>query len=575
MNKRVTERIVCALLSAALMLGLFSSCKKTGQTGTEGTTAAPEETTAPQVRYTDAPGSVKKSETVYVNLDKSGKPASIVVSDWLHTDKACVRVDDKSDSKNIVNVKGLETPERNGEDLIWHMSSTDLYYRGFSDKQLPVEIALSYTLDGKEISPEELPGKSGDLKIDIALQNNVSREVEIDGVKETIYCPFIVIGGALYPDSTFSGVSVEGGRVLSDGAKQAALFVSVPGMRASLGLDEMSVSDLYGFSFPDGFSVSAHVTNCNIGNMYFAVLPLSALGYGNVITEDMAELEKTLKQLTETINSVYEMNIGRILGILTGNSDNITSLIDAVRDAAGLYNENKQLLAALSEFITPENANAVSALIEDLKGVDLVSVASVLTDPSVKALIDNVNGTDLSKYKELISNPLFGALFSDLSGILQNANEALPALEKFTQSLSDGSMQKLMDDLNALLPAFQGLGAKMEEPEVKACVDRLPETVTKLAAIIDKISQNKELIDALSQLATEENIDKISHLMNGFDADDAAVLFGIADVTAELAAKLLPRVKSFLELGRSYTVFSEAPENMATAVMFVYQTPGF
>ncbi|MBQ6165004.1 MAG: hypothetical protein IJK23_11070 [Clostridia bacterium] len=575
MNKRLTVRLVCVLLASALALGVFSSCGKTERTDPEGVTAAPEETEAPQIKYTEAPGSVKKSETVYVNLDKTGKPASIVVSDWIHTDKACVRVEDKSDSSSIVNVKGLETPERDGENLVWHMSSTDLYYRGYSDKQLPVDVSLTYRLDGREISPEELPGKEGDLTIDIALKNNVSSVVEIDGVKETVCCPFIVIGGALYSDANFSDVSVEGGRVLSDGAKQGALFVSVPGMRDSLGLNELNVSDLYGFTFPDGFTVSAHVTNCSIGNMYFAVLPLSALGYGNVITEDMEELEKTLKQLTETIDSIYDMNVGKILEILTGSSDNITSLIDTVKEAAGLYSENKQLLAALSEFVTPENAKAVSSLITDLEGVDLSSVASVLTDPSVRALLDNVGNSDLSKYSELISNPLFTALFSDLSGMMQNANAALPALEKFSASLSDGSIQKLMEDLNALLPAFQGLTAKMEEPEIKSCVDKLPETVTKLSGIIDKISENKELIDALSQFATKENIDRISNLMKGFDAEDAAALFGVADVTAALAARLLPRLKTFLELGRSYTIFSDAPENMSTAVMFIYQTPGF
>lgn len=575
MNRRFAINLICLMLTAALLAGIFTGCKRNPVNGDEPTTAADEIEEIEQVKYTDAPGSVKKSETVYVNLDTEGKPASIVVSDWLHTDKAGVRVEDKSDSADIVNVKGLEKPEISGEDLVWHMSSTDLYYRGYSKKQLPVEISLNYTFNGQPASPADISGKSGDLKIDISLKNNITQTVDVNGEKETIYCPFIVLGGALYEDATYTDVKVEGGRVLSDGAKQGALFVSVPGMRESLGLDEMNVTDLYGFTFPDSFSVSAKVTNCTVGNMYFAVLPLSALGYGNVITEDMEDLEQTLKKLSDTVDSIYDMNIGKILEILTGNSDNITSLIDTVKEAAQLYSENEKLLSVLSEYLTKENTDAVAALIADAKGLDLAAITEVMTDPSVQALIRDANNTDLSKYAELISNPLFTALFSDLSALMSDASAALPALEKFTAGLSDGSVQKLMNDITALTPTVQSLTARLEEPDIKAIVDKLPETVTKLSGIIDKISQNKELIDSLAQFATKENIDKLSNLMKGIDADEVTALFGIADATAGIAEKLLPRLKNLLELGRSYTIYSEAPENMATAVMFVYQTPGF
>ena len=136
MKKRFTA-VLSILLAFTLIFTSACSGKKDGDDATDAPTDS-----AALPTYTEKPGSVTKNETVFVNLDNNGTPTLITVSDWLHTDKGEVHVKDKSDLQGIVNAKGDEEPIINGESLEWNMGGTDLYYRGTSNKDLPVSISI-------------------------------------------------------------------------------------------------------------------------------------------------------------------------------------------------------------------------------------------------------------------------------------------------------------------------------------------------------------------------------------------------------------------------------------------------
>ena len=135
-------RAISLLLTVTVMAAAFAACGKKPEAPAEEPTTV-ETQTVPMTYYTDTPGSVKKSETVYVNLDETGQTKSTIVSDWLHTDKACVKVADKSDLKNIVNIRSAVDSIAEKDALIWHMDSTDLYYRGTGTKALPITISTN------------------------------------------------------------------------------------------------------------------------------------------------------------------------------------------------------------------------------------------------------------------------------------------------------------------------------------------------------------------------------------------------------------------------------------------------
>ena len=120
---------------------------------------------------TDA-SAISKEESVYVNADATGNIDQITVSDWLkNSGSTSGSLTDKSDLKDIKNIKGDEKFTENGDSLTWAADGKDIYYQGTTDKDLPVSVKFTYYLDGKEVKPEDIKGKSGHLKIQIQYTN--------------------------------------------------------------------------------------------------------------------------------------------------------------------------------------------------------------------------------------------------------------------------------------------------------------------------------------------------------------------------------------------------------------------
>ena len=514
-------RAISLLLTVTVMAAAFAACGKKPEAPAEEPTTV-ETQTVPMTYYTDTPGSVKKSETVYVNLDAAGQTKSTIVSDWLHTDKACVKVTDKSDLQNIVNVKSAVDPIAEKDALIWHMDSTDLYYRGTGTKALPITISIQYYLDGKEIAPDKLAGQSGQVEIRIHAKNNVSRKVKIDGKEQNIYSAFLLVGGVILPEASYSGITVENGKTIGDGSKEIAVFIGAPGMNETLNLDKLNLGSL-DLNFADSFSVKADVKNFELGNMYFAALPLATLVSDREIPETVSDVKETLDKLSDLQDALSDINPTKLIESLVGSGDKLKEFTALLSDAVSLYQTNKALLAVLPKYLTEENINALTKLLTDL---------------------DKAN---LGEVQKLLSNPVLLRFFKDL-----------PELAK---------------DLNAVMPIVEQFRTDMEDPQVKAALDALPQTLKQLSAIQAKINENKELIDTLNTLLSEENINKITNLLDSADQTQFSEMLSDYGVLAENADALMASLSAMLDPANSYSIYSQAAKGAETSVMFVYQTP--
>ena len=125
---RYLKKTCAVTLSAAMVLGLAA--------------------TAGNVSY--AATNVEKEETVYVNLDSDGTVDDVTVSNWLKNVTGTSDVQDVSNLKDIKNVKGDETFTQNGDKLTWKANDADIYYQGTTDEKPPVNVKISYQLDGKD-----------------------------------------------------------------------------------------------------------------------------------------------------------------------------------------------------------------------------------------------------------------------------------------------------------------------------------------------------------------------------------------------------------------------------------------
>ena len=448
---RKTTRITALLLAAALLFGA-ASCGKTEPP----TEPAAETVESVQQTYSAAPASVRKSETVYVNLTNAGKVQTVSVTDWLHTDKGEVAVADKTDLQNVADIKGAVTPVQSGEYITWHMPTTDLYYKGTSDKKLPVEFTIEYRLDGKKISAEKIAGKSGKAEITVQMKNTCE--------KDGTYLPVLAAGLLMLPEGAFSGVQVKNGLCVGDGAKQIVVGAGLPGMAESLHLKDNA--KLGSIEISDSFTVTADTESFSLDNLYFAVLPLCSVDVATLIPGSNEEAAQFLRQIEALLKAVGDLDLDRLLDVLSG--EKLTELAGMLTEAVALYNKNEALLQVLGKYMTPENLDNISKLL------------TALQDPATADMLEKLN------------NPLLRPLLS--------------------------GMPELLESIEALTPTLNGLQEDLKDPKVKAALDAMPETLKALSALKDALDNNSEVLNLLNGLASENVLSALQAFSDSADA---------------------------------------------------------
>ena len=214
---------------------------------------------------------VYKEETVYVNADATGNSDEVTVSDWLKNsgDSSNSEVKDASDLQDIKNVKGDETFTQNGNDLTWSTDGKDIYYQGKTEKNLPVSVGIKYYMDGTEVSPEALAGKTGHLKMEVTYTNTSKTTKTVNGKKTDIYSPFVMVTGMILSTDNFSNITVDNGKVISDGSRNVVVGFGMPGMKESLDMSSDIADEV---NIPEGFTVEADVTDCEMNSTFTVAL---------------------------------------------------------------------------------------------------------------------------------------------------------------------------------------------------------------------------------------------------------------------------------------------------------------
>lgn len=522
--KNNLKKIMCVLLCASMLVS-FAACSKDTDSETEESTTSADQSKTTQVSYDTAATSYKKNETVYVNLSSDGEVTSKIVTDWLHTDKAQTYIDDATDLSDIKNVKSDIEPVKNSDGSYrWNMESTDLYYRGKTDKDLPVNFKISYYLDGKETTAEKIAGQKGQVKIVVTVNNESKQTVKVNGKDTTVYTPFIVAGGMILQEDKFSNVSVENGKTIGDGTKEIALMVGAPGLKESLNLSDDVLKQLGDFNFSNTYTITADTEKFELSNMIFAVLPLSAIesSVENNLPNTVSDVKNTLNEVQAVIDKFNSMNATELINKLFSNTDNLTELASSVSDVTKLYNDNKALLDVLEKYMTKENIEAIEKLISDTDDTDLEQVAKLLNNP-----------------------------------ILQKFFTQLPTLSK---------------DMEAVMPIITGLSTDMQKPEVQKALKNLPQTIETLKSLKTTLDKNQDLFNTLGETLDDDTIASLKGIMSSLDKIISENDLDAYSKLADDADDLIARAKAWIEVGQKYDIFTTKGKASSTSVMFVYET---
>ena len=306
------QKILSLTLSASLLLGL-TGCGAQKAEETAATASEEEALLTEALSSQGAPShsaETGKEETVYVLADASGAVEKIIVSDWLKNKDGGSTLQDASDLQNIENVKGYETFVSDGKNgLTWQADGADIYYQGSTEKQLPVAVKLTYKLDGKEVKPEEIAGKSGRVTIRMDYENKETRTVEVNGRKEEIHIPFAMLSGMLLPQDTFSNIEVTNGRLLSEGNNSIVVGIAFPGLKESLNWEELK-KDLSKaeeeLAIPDYLEVSADAENFSLGMTMTIAMSDMLSDFSLTDSLDLEEMNDSMNDLQSASNELKD-----------------------------------------------------------------------------------------------------------------------------------------------------------------------------------------------------------------------------------------------------------------------------
>ena len=260
----------------------------------------------PAFAATKAPFS--KDETVYAVMAADGSVTKTTVSEHLYNADGLAGVEDRSTLKNIVNTESFAESTLNGDTLVWNTDDTDVYYKGDTDRQLPISAKVTYTLDGRTAPLSELLGKSGHLVLTIDLTNHETGKVTVNGKERTIVTPLVTAVGVVLGDDASSVNAVNG--LLESAAKSSvAAFVTLPGVKESLdGLLPEQVNGVAEY-LQDSVTVEADVESLTAPQILLAcAASAEALGQGdevfdldslNDLTDGIAALNDAMNQLLD------------------------------------------------------------------------------------------------------------------------------------------------------------------------------------------------------------------------------------------------------------------------------------
>lgn len=578
LKKKFTKKYVIRIIAGVLVVGMVGTgvstanvfAAKTAQESTESTESTEKDSKKSDTKDSDAESKLKdalddsikfsekeigKEETVYVLADSTGKERKVIVSDHLINDGNKDTIEDASDLKDIENVKGDETFKQDGSKLTWQADGNDIYYQGTSTKETPVSQTITYSLDGKEVKPEELAGKSGKVTIRFDYTNNETVKTKIDGKEEEIYVPFAAISGMVLDDS-FSNVKVTNGKVISDGKNNIVVGYALPGLKESLDVDD---SDFDGdVSIPDYVEVTADVENFSLSTTMTVVMNAT-----NFISKDgdadLSEVDDMLDTLTDATDQLKDGS-----GELADGVDTLKSKMGEFKDGVGT------LKNGIKDYT--DGASTLSTGIGTLKsGVDtlagsvptLISGVGTLKDGSASAAkgassLKDGAGTlkkgakDVSTGANTLSNGVkdLSTGANTLSGGASDLSTGADTLSAGATSLSDGAntlssgaaslndgVQSIATNMKTLVSGTQSVsdGAAQLNTGVGTLIGTLNKMGTDLAetkASIGEISEDTAN-NAVLQYASLQNA-----LIQGIVAETKGGTTAANDIYAQVVSQI-------------------------------------
>ena len=570
--------------------------------------------------------SFSKSETVYAVMNGDGSIKSTTVSEHLYSASGLANVTDKTTLTDIQNTESDAEFTQNGEELVWNTNDTDVYYKGNTDKALPIDVKVTYALDGQEAALEDIIGKSGHLTVTVNLKNNETGTVNVNGKDRTIVTPLITAVGVILGGDA-SNVTAEHGMIESAAKSSVAAFVTLPGVKDSLsGLlpDEVDSIEDY---LQDTVTVEADVEDFTCPQVMVAcATSTAALGTSNVfdlssindLTDGINQLNDAMSQLmdgaSQLVDGTSQLASG-VLALLDG-ANTLNNGAAALDDGLGQLTNGLDTLSANNAALNAGAQQVADGVLasanKTLKEGGLID--EDMTWSNYEAVIDNIltmNDKTLAAGRRKIvrtvweQEPSFKdsqldlALYLSATKTNHDLEAALKLMQNYDPSMLCGLVQLLTSE-DAKNTAKAELKYQVENSQDMADVRALKTSLSQIQFFVSSVNQytagvqtaadgahsakdgsaqlaagTKTLYDGVNTLNTgagqlNDGAGQLNDGLNQFNEE------GISKLTGALDQDQLHGLKTVLDEMtdrlNDYTSFAGAPDDAESSVKFVYKT---
>ena len=570
--------------------------------------------------------SFSKSETVYAVMNGDGSIKSTTVSEHLYSASGLANVTDKTTLTDIQNTESDAEFTQNGEELVWNTNDTDVYYKGNTDKALPIDVKVTYALDGQEAALEDIIGKSGHLTVTVNLKNNETGTVNVNGKDRTIVTPLITAVGVILGEDA-SNVTAEHGMIESAAKSSVAAFVTLPGVKDSLsGLlpDEVDSIEDY---LQDTVTVEADVEDFTCPQVMVAcATSTAALGTDNVfdlssindLTDGINQLNDAMSQLMDGASQLVDGTsqlAGGVLALLDG-ANTLNNGAAALDDGLGQLTNGLDTLSANNAALNAGAQQVADGVLasanKTLKEGGLID--EDMTWSNYEAVIDNIltmnDKTLAAGRKKMVRTiweqaPSFKdsqldlALYLSATKTNHDLEAALKLMQNFDASMLTGALE-MVTNADAKNTIHEELKYQIENSQDMADVRALKTSLSQIQFFVSSVNQytagvqtaadgahsakdgsaqlaagTKTLYDGVNTLNTgagqlNDGAGRLNDGLNQFNEE------GISKLTGALDQDQLHGLKTVLDEMtdrlNDYTSFAGAPDDAESSVKFVYKT---
>lgn len=348
-RNRYAIKIVAGVLTVALLGSSMTAVavqadqkedatvETTAETGSDNKVDASDIEDLVSIKANDK--EIGKDESVYLISDASGKVYNTIVSDHLTNKDKADTLEDQSNLKDIKNVKGDEEFTQDGDKLTWKAGGNDIYYQGTSDEEAPVSQKVTYYLDGNEIDPKDLAGKSGKVTLHFDYTNNSSYKETINGKEVEVKVPFAAVT-AMVLDDSFTNVEVKNGKVQSNGDNNVIIGYALPGIKESLNVKDSDFVD--NLELPEDFEVTADVKDFKLDTAMTIVMNAGSMV--SMEKGDSSSLDDMIDELSDASTKLKDGSSDLAKGIDTLQS----SLADYASGMSELYSKSGDLASGVN-----------------------------------------------------------------------------------------------------------------------------------------------------------------------------------------------------------------------------------